>query len=827
MDNAFPVSASSASTVGELKDLIKTKKTPEFDDLAADKLTLWKVCIAITDEELPILLDRLNEKKKLGPATRISKVFTEELPEETVHIVVQRPPQVRAPVLSGSRPSTPLSGDLHTDIKRITDKFFAPGPIANFLDAFVKGEGSLPTTSGSIHGLPRAWRRKYLTASETQPSLLFMDLPDPLIPDSESRNNAAESILELVKDNSQGLIPVFGVSGCGKTRAVIELLSLHWGFYFNASNDDWGSNDMMTVRSAVQRFLNDRKGSLVVDREANNGYARKMTLLLFLSRLLIFKHCLSVLGSNGSFTSARWTLLQVCPEVLFDQDIFNVLFLQLLNLRHHPESDFWDIVRGMYEQTKKCLSKHGCQPRINSSTRLLVVHDEAQVLGDEFIGSFQSTTSAESLRPLLSPILHAFQDIGEKLFTLITCGTGLSINTLYWVQSSGSGVKDHNTTFKERIIECNVPGAWKEIIEDAEDRLVSWAHKEIKGNLCYEIRRLQNKQNNYKDQDQDQDVESIDNMLGLLMYQRCMFGTHDVVLKAVKPELIEYAFGRIKIFGGRAVTVMDEPFVFKAVENYFVATDPYFSTEVENRMLKSSSHEQGRVFERFMMKVFSETFNTRPLSSWPHRPPISDMCPALVGKVEIVGWREPGLEQGTTHGMMSMEEFMDAHVNHQSTRNNKPVAPFFFPKSKPSGPDLLFFIRIDGVRVVPVFVQMKLHQSRSSFSEKKWDDALSTVSADKIQRHAKNFRKYCPNKVYISMIIAYPIKWCEALLAPSDVPKDTSDVQQVVIKVSDDNFGDIFPKKQVEFIDQLKGPPKRSAGVNDSSEKARSKKQRS
>lgn len=28
--------------------------------------------------------------------------------------------------------------------------------------------------------------------------------------------------------------------GCGMTRAVIEPLSQHWGFYFNALSDDWG-----------------------------------------------------------------------------------------------------------------------------------------------------------------------------------------------------------------------------------------------------------------------------------------------------------------------------------------------------------------------------------------------------------------------------------------------------------------------------------------------------------------------------------------------------------------------------------------------------------
>ncbi|KAG0195592.1 hypothetical protein BGX33_002940 [Mortierella sp. NVP41] len=202
------------------------------------------------------------------------------------------------------------------------------------------------------------------------------------------------------------------------------------------------------------------------------------------------------------------------------------------------------------------------------------------------------------------------------------------------------------------------------------------------------------------------------------------------------------------------------------------------------------------------------------------------MCPALVGKVEIVGWREPGLEQGTTHHMMTMEEFMDAHVNRRSTRNNMPVAPFFFPKSNPSGPDLVFFIRIDGDRVIPVFVQMKLHQGNSNFSEKDWKEALSTVSAPKIEGHAKNFRKYCPDNVYISMIVAYPTKWSDKLLVPSKLPEDPSGVQQVVINIGDENFSDIFPKEHVEFIDRLKNARKRSADDDDSNDED-SKKQRS
>lgn len=193
------------------------------------------------------------------------------------------------------------------------------------------------------------------------------------------------------------------------------------------------------------------------------------------------------------------------------------------------------------------------------------------------------------------------------------------------------------------------------------------------------------------------------------------------------------------------------------------------------------------------------------------------MCPALVGKVEIVGWKEPGLEQGTTHAVMSMEEFMDAHVNNKSIRNGTPIAPFFFPKSKPSGPDLVFFIRIDGIRLVSVFVQMKLHQGSSNFSEADWNEALSTVSAPKIKSHVQTFREYCPDNVYISMVVAYPTKWADKLLASSELPQGPSGVQQVVINTSDDNFGAIFPKEHVEFIDHLKNARKRSADDSESS----------
>ncbi|KAF9084991.1 hypothetical protein BGX29_002225, partial [Mortierella sp. GBA35] len=359
----------------------------------------------------------------------------------------------------------------------------------------------------------------------------------------------------------------------------------------------------------------------------------------------------------------------------------------------------------------------------------------------------------------------------------------------------------------EKIVEGIEQGAWQFAIEGTEDKLVSWTHRNVKGNLCYELRRLHDKCNKYS----DQFVESIDNLLILLMFQRCMFGVDKLVLKDAEPRLVERAFGRIKVIQGHAVTALDEPFVSKAVENYYIARDPYFKKEIRRQMrLSTSGPDQGSMFEHFMMSVFSETFNMRPLSEWPYRPPISEMCEALVGKVKIIGWRDSGLEQGTTHKNMSWSSSWTV-ISTTSQLGPTNLSPrFSSPSPMDSGPDVVFFIRIDGTRAMPVFVQLKLHQKSSSFSENSWKDALSTVSAPKTESHTKDFRKYCPENVYISMIIAYPTKWTSKLLELPDAIIDSSGVQQVVISVGDYNFADIFPKNHVEFIDRLNSAGKRS-----------------
>ncbi|KAI8345668.1 hypothetical protein B0O80DRAFT_534227 [Mortierella sp. GBAus27b] len=92
-ENAFSVKVPFNGTVYDLKSAIKDQNTETFKAIDAKDLTLWRVCVAITDDDaLPILLDRLNEKKKLGPADELSDVFEEKPPKKTIHIIVQPPP---------------------------------------------------------------------------------------------------------------------------------------------------------------------------------------------------------------------------------------------------------------------------------------------------------------------------------------------------------------------------------------------------------------------------------------------------------------------------------------------------------------------------------------------------------------------------------------------------------------------------------------------------------------------------------------------------------------------------------------------------------------
>ncbi|KAF9303968.1 hypothetical protein BGZ74_002682 [Mortierella antarctica] len=63
--SAFPIKIELTETVGHLKDLIKTKKTNDFSDVDADKLTLWRDSLAGSKKGSAITIKTLDDKTEL------------------------------------------------------------------------------------------------------------------------------------------------------------------------------------------------------------------------------------------------------------------------------------------------------------------------------------------------------------------------------------------------------------------------------------------------------------------------------------------------------------------------------------------------------------------------------------------------------------------------------------------------------------------------------------------------------------------------------------------------------------------------------------------
>ncbi|KAK3846790.1 MAG: hypothetical protein J3R72DRAFT_486601 [Linnemannia gamsii] len=96
---------------------------------------------------------------------------------------------------------------------------------------------------------------------------------------------------------------------------------------------------------------------------ANTQFARKVTLLIFLSRLMILSYCLKVPSCRQTFSSARWGL----PHMF--KDVFMHLFLKLCDLKAgHTVSKpiLTSVVRGEFESAQEALAVR-CYPNFQTS----------------------------------------------------------------------------------------------------------------------------------------------------------------------------------------------------------------------------------------------------------------------------------------------------------------------------------------------------------------------------------------------------------------------------------------------------------------------------
>ncbi|KAF9342944.1 hypothetical protein BGX26_006584, partial [Mortierella sp. AD094] len=73
--------------IGAFKELIKIKKSPEFDDIAADKLTLWHVTVpVVAATKHNAVLIKTIDNKELLPTDELLDIFGDTPAKKTVHV---------------------------------------------------------------------------------------------------------------------------------------------------------------------------------------------------------------------------------------------------------------------------------------------------------------------------------------------------------------------------------------------------------------------------------------------------------------------------------------------------------------------------------------------------------------------------------------------------------------------------------------------------------------------------------------------------------------------------------------------------------------------
>ncbi|GBC23346.1 kinase-like domain-containing protein [Rhizophagus irregularis DAOM 181602=DAOM 197198] len=133
--NAFSVKINRDEPISELKDAIKAKKSPEFDNFPADRLRLWKKEIPNDQDDLLSNLI-LNDEPELLATREIGDYWTEKPPKRHIYVIVKLPlfsleealscippPITYSPDCTKSKTTTKVNGNPPTSVQLWGDFF--------------------------------------------------------------------------------------------------------------------------------------------------------------------------------------------------------------------------------------------------------------------------------------------------------------------------------------------------------------------------------------------------------------------------------------------------------------------------------------------------------------------------------------------------------------------------------------------------------------------------------------------------------------------------------------------------------------------------------
>ena len=90
-DRIFTVKILKTENVSILKDLIKEKKAPHLDHVAASDLDLWQVSFPIDDLETELRNINLARYPKLSPPSKKLTTFFTDAADDCLHVIAKAP----------------------------------------------------------------------------------------------------------------------------------------------------------------------------------------------------------------------------------------------------------------------------------------------------------------------------------------------------------------------------------------------------------------------------------------------------------------------------------------------------------------------------------------------------------------------------------------------------------------------------------------------------------------------------------------------------------------------------------------------------------------
>ncbi|KAF9176599.1 hypothetical protein BGZ50_000268, partial [Haplosporangium sp. Z 11] len=192
-----------------------TKKTPEFDDIAANTLTLWHVTISVDDDvgDEIITATSITTKRLLKGTGKISKAFGIEvpgdssserlfkekgtssrtfedgIPEDTIHIIVERP-------LAGADPKVDVLRKQLSDMRRISISIVDKRDRENEIICQYVAD----TKTATLEKLQQLLRPHFEQFDGDDYVQIHLYLPGSAMPVWLANDNVLRSCLQIAKD---------------------------------------------------------------------------------------------------------------------------------------------------------------------------------------------------------------------------------------------------------------------------------------------------------------------------------------------------------------------------------------------------------------------------------------------------------------------------------------------------------------------------------------------------------------------------------------------------------------------------------------------------